>query len=45
MIALDEDYARAGFGGHLPFDYRPALLIVDVCNAYLDPASALCAGV
>lgn len=39
--ALDEDYARAGFGGHLPFGQRPALLIVDVCMAYLDPASPL----
>ncbi len=42
---LEEDYARAGFGGHLPFGQRPALLIVDVCNAYLDPASPLYAGV
>jgi maleamate amidohydrolase len=45
MTALDEDYARAGFSGHLPFGARPALLIVDVCNAYLDPASPLYAGV
>ena len=42
---LDEDYAKAGFGGHLPFGKRPALLIVDVCRAYLDPASPLYAGV
>jgi maleamate amidohydrolase len=45
MTALDDDYARAGFSGHLPFGSRPALLIVDVCNAYLDPASPLYAGV
>jgi maleamate amidohydrolase len=44
-MELTEDYARAGFGGHLPFGERPALLIVDVCNAYLDPASPLYAGV
>ena len=41
---LDEDYANAGFGGRLPFGDRPALLIVDVCRAYLDPASPLYAG-
>jgi maleamate amidohydrolase len=43
--ALDADYARAGFGGHLPFGDRPALLVVDVCRAYLDRASPLYAGV
>ncbi|WP_309612384.1 isochorismatase family protein [Sphingomonas sp.] len=42
---LDEDYAKAGFDGHLPFGQRPAVLIVDVCRAYLDPASPLYAGV
>jgi maleamate amidohydrolase len=42
---LTADYAAAGFGGRLPFGNRPALLIVDVCNAYLDPASPLYAGV
>lgn len=41
---LDGDYAKAGFGGHLPFGKRPALLIVDVCRAYLDPASPLYVG-
>ena len=41
MNALIEDYAAAGFGGTLPFGERPALLMVDVCNAYLDPASPL----
>jgi maleamate amidohydrolase len=45
MSDLMADYAAAGFGGHLPFGERPALLIVDVCNAYLDPASPLYAGV
>ena len=43
--ALDADYARAGFGGHLPFGKRPALLVVDVCRAYLDRDSPLYAGV
>lgn len=38
---LDADYARAGFGGALDFGARPALLLVDLCNAYVDPASPL----
>jgi len=38
---LDRDYRAAGFDGHLPFGDRPALLIVDLCMAYLDPASPL----
>ncbi len=38
---LDADYVKAGFGGKLAFGERPALLIVDVCNAYIDPASPL----
>jgi maleamate amidohydrolase len=42
---LDDDYAGAGFGGKLAFGARPALLIVDVVMAYLDPASPLYAGV
>ena len=45
MSDLSEDYAAAGFGGRLPFGTNPALLVVDVCNAYLDPASPLYAGV
>lgn len=43
--ALDADYAKAGFGGRLAPGIAPALLIVDVCMAYLDPASPLYAGV
>ena len=42
---LDGDYADAGFGGRLVAGDRPALLIVDVVMAYLDPASPLYAGV
>lgn len=45
MTDLTADYAAAGFGGQLPFGQHPALLVVDVCNAYLDPASPLYAGV
>ena len=42
---LQDDYAAAGFGGSLEFGRRPALVIVDVVMAYLDPASPLYAGV
>jgi maleamate amidohydrolase len=42
---LDGDYASAGFGGSLQFGAKPALLIVDVVMAYLDPEAALYAGV
>ena len=45
MSDLTADYAAAGFGGTLPFGTNPALLMVDVCNAYLDPSSPLYAGV
>ncbi len=41
---LSSNYAGA-FDGHLPFGKRPALLIVDFVMAYLDPQSALYAGV
>ncbi len=42
---LDRDYQEAGFVGRLSWGRRPALLIVDFCMAYLDPASPLYAGV
>lgn len=41
---LAANYAPA-FSGRLPFGRRPALLIIDVVMAYLDPASPLYAGV
>lgn len=42
---LAGDYASAGFGGKLVPGERPALLIVDLVMAYLDPQSHLYAGV
>lgn len=36
---------RGAFDGHLSFGQRPALLIIDVVMAYLDPGSPLYAGV
>jgi len=42
---LAADYAAAGFGNSLGAGARPALLVVDVVRAYLDPDSPLYAGV
>jgi len=42
---LDADYRAAGFSGRLGWGSRPALVVVDVCMAYLDPDSPLYAGV
>ena len=42
---LEEDYAKAGFGGELGFGRKPALLVIDMCMAYLDPEAPLYAGV
>jgi maleamate amidohydrolase len=38
---LDADYRLAGFGARLSFGKRPALLLVDLVSAYVDPASPL----
>ncbi|MFC0203595.1 isochorismatase family protein [Novosphingobium soli] len=38
---LAGDYVSAGFGGGLEPGHRPALLLVDMVMAYLDPASPL----
>ncbi len=42
---LTTDYAAAGFGGDLGWGDAPAVLVVDVCRAYVDPDSPLYAGV
>ncbi|MBT5139742.1 MAG: isochorismatase family protein [Acidimicrobiaceae bacterium] len=42
---LDIDYKAAGFSKRLGFGYRPALIIIDFCHAYLDIDSPLYAGV
>ncbi len=44
MSELTSDYDKAGFNGSLPFGKKPALLIVDVCRAYVDPDCPLYAG-
>ena len=38
---LEDDYAGAGFGQALAFGKRPALLVIDVVQAYLRPDSPL----
>jgi maleamate amidohydrolase len=38
---LADDYRRAGFDATLPFGRRPALLLVDIVAAYIEPASPL----
>ncbi len=45
MDELDRDYADAGFNGGLAFGGRPALVVVDVVQAYLRKDSSLYAGV
>ena len=42
---LEDDYQRAGFRGRLGWGSRPAVLVVDICRAYVDPQSPLYAGV
>ena len=43
--SLTENYARGGFSGALSFGKRPALLVIDFVQAYLQPSSPLYAGV
>ena len=42
---LEQDYQQAGFAGELGFGARPALIIIDFVQAYLDPESPLYAGI
>jgi nicotinamidase-related amidase len=42
---LEDDYRRAGFNRRLGIGERPALIVVDFAQAYLDPDSPLYAGV
>ena len=45
MDDLSTDYTTAGFRGRLGFGARPAVLVVDIVRAYLEPDSPLYAGV
>lgn len=42
---LSDDYAGAGFGGTVGFGKRPAVLVVDMVRAYVEPTSPLYAAV
>ena len=42
---LADDYRQAGFNNRLGFGTRPALVVIDFCQAYLNPQSPLYAGV
>jgi maleamate amidohydrolase len=45
VTELTDDYAAHGFRGRVGFGSRPAVLVVDVVRAYLEPSSPLYAGV
>lgn len=45
MSDIEADYEAAGFSGRLGWGERPALVVIDVCRAYVDPDSPLYAGV
>jgi len=42
--SLQENYKRGGFGKSLPLGQRPALLVIDFVQAYLQPGSPLYGG-
>lgn len=44
MTEINDDYKKAGFSGQLEFGSSPALVIVDVCRAYVDEECPLYAG-
>ncbi|MGC8466186.1 MAG: isochorismatase family protein [Acidimicrobiales bacterium] len=39
--SLAQDYRKAGFGASLPFGRSPAILVIDVAQAYFTPGSPL----
>lgn len=38
---LSAQYDEAGFGGRVGFGKKPAVLVIDLAKAWLDPASPL----
>lgn len=44
MSDLNDDYNKAGFGGSLGFGKAPALILIDVAKAYIDPEAPLYVG-
>lgn len=44
MSDLNADYSAAGFGGALGFGQRPAVILIDVAKAYIEPDAPLYVG-
>ncbi len=44
MTDLHSSYAAAGYGGELGFGKRPAVILVDVARAYIEPDAPLYVG-
>ncbi|MEP2988259.1 MAG: isochorismatase family protein [Parasphingorhabdus sp.] len=44
MSDLIDEYGKAGFGGSVGFGKRPALILIDVAKAYIDPDTPLYVG-
>ncbi|GAB5486447.1 MAG: N-carbamoylsarcosine amidohydrolase [Parasphingorhabdus sp.] len=44
MSDLNDDYSKAGFGGILGFGERPAVILIDVAKAYIEPNAPLFVG-
>ena len=42
---LDANYAKAGYHHQLPLGRKPALILIDIVQAYFEPSSPLYAGV
>lgn len=44
MSDLHDSYSAAGFGGDLGFGTRPAVILIDVAKAYIEPEAPLYVG-
>ena len=44
MSRLHDDYSSAGFGGDIGFGKSPALILIDVAKAYIEPDAPLYVG-
>ncbi|MEO0441235.1 MAG: isochorismatase family protein [Pseudomonadota bacterium] len=44
MSELTNDYIAAGFGGSLGFGVKPAVILIDVARAYIEPDAPLYVG-
>lgn len=44
MSIVEQDYAKAGFGGKIGFGTKPAVILIDVAKAYIDASASLYVG-